>query len=107
MSKVMRFLTALLFVGLLNQWAQAESLRCGTNLVQVGDNKAELVEKCGPPTATDSYCRNEYIQSNFGVEAVCHQVDLWTYNFGVGTFLMNVEFEEGKISRITHGDRVN
>jgi hypothetical protein len=106
MRKLLPLLATLLFTGCFMQAANAESLRCGTNLVEIGDIKAELVEKCGPPVATDSYCRNEYIQGNFGYQAICHKVDLWTYNFGIGTFLMNVEFEEGRISNITHGDRV-
>jgi hypothetical protein len=106
MPKIIPALVFILLSTALNSVASADSLRCGTNLVEVGDIKAEVVEKCGPPTATDSYCRNEYVQGNFGIEAVCHNTDLWTYNFGIGTFLMNVEFEEGKISNISHGDRV-
>jgi hypothetical protein len=106
MGKSKFILIAIVFAALFDHTAMAESLRCGTNLVEVGDVKAEVVEKCGPPIATDSYCRNEYLQGKWGYEAVCRNVDLWTYNFGIGTFLMNVEFEEGKISNISHGDRI-
>ncbi|MDB6062162.1 MAG: putative lipoprotein [Verrucomicrobiaceae bacterium] len=84
----------------------ADSLRCGTSLVEVGDTKAEVEGKCGAPSSTDSYCRNEYIQNKFGIESVCHPVDLWLFNFGSGTFLNKLEFEEGKLSNIAHGDRV-
>lgn len=107
MPKIIFSLTGLLLALSLSHAANADSLRCGTNLVEVGANKAELIEKCGPPYATDSYCRNEYVQGNFGYQAVCHKIDLWTYNLGIGKFLMNVEIEEGKISNITHGDRVD
>lgn len=92
---------------LFNSMARADSLRCGTSLIEVGDTKAEVVEKCGRPTAVDKYCHNEYVQGRFGVEAICRSVDLWTYNFGVGRFLENVEFEEGRVSNITEGDRIN
>jgi hypothetical protein len=104
----MRISTVLLIVGwalLFNSITRADSLRCGTNLIGVGDTKAEVLEKCGEPESTDSYCRNEYFQSRFGIDAICHRVDLWTFNLGVGRFLENIEFEEGRVSRITNGDR--
>ena len=106
MRRVTLVSAALLFTGVFSLAANAESLRCSTSLVEIDDTKAEVVEKCGPPVATDSYCRNEYIQGKYGYDTVCHNVDLWTYNFGFGTFLMNVEFEEGRVSNISHGDRV-
>ncbi|HEY3698864.1 MAG TPA: DUF2845 domain-containing protein [Spongiibacteraceae bacterium] len=87
--------------------AIADSFRCGTSLIEVGDSKAEVVDKCGSPATTESFCRNEYLQGKFGYEAVCHNVDLWTFNRGVGTFLMKVEFEEGRAARISTGDRVD
>jgi hypothetical protein len=97
----------LLIASLCGQAVNADSLRCGANIVQVGDIKVDVLQKCGQPLATDSYCRNEYRTGRYGQEAICHNVDLWTFNFGQGTFLMNVEFEEGRITTITHGDRVN
>jgi hypothetical protein len=96
----------LFIAALLGHAAFADSLRCGTRLVEVGDNKEEVFEKCGRPISTDSYCRDEYIRTKFGIEPICRRVELWTYNFGEGTFLENLEFEEGKVLNITHGNRV-
>lgn len=85
----------------------ADSFRCGTQLVQAGETKSEVISKCGQPESTDSFCRNEYFQGKFGIEAICHPTDLWVFNRGIGTFLMKVEFEEGKVTTITQGNRVN
>ena len=92
---------------LFSQLASADSLRCGMNLIDIGDTKADVERKCGPPVATDSYCRNEYLQGRFGVEEICHRVNLWTLNLGTGKFLQNVEFEEGRVTNITHGARLD
>jgi hypothetical protein len=85
----------------------AESLRCNTQLVSVGAVKAELLEKCGTPQFVDHYCKKSYVVSRHEITPYCNEVELWTYNFGVGTFLMNVEFQEGRISDISHGGRAN
>ena len=84
-----------------------ESLRCGTQLIDVGANKAELLQACGNPQMVDHYCKKSYIVRTHEINEFCDPVELWTYNFGLGTFLMNVEFREGRISDISHGDRVN
>lgn len=85
----------------------SESMRCNTQLVDIGANKAELLEKCGRPQMVDHYCKKNYIVDRHEVNEFCDEVELWTYNFGPGTFLMNVEFREGRISDISHSDRVN
>ena len=105
-QKTKLLLIALALFGAFSNAANADSLRCGTNLVELGEVKAEVIEKCGEPIATDSFCRNEYLPQRYGYDAICRNVDLWTFNFGTGTFLMNIEFEEGRVSSITHGDRV-
>ncbi len=104
--KIKIFVATLLLLSQFTHRAMAEGLRCGVNLVEIGEVKAEVIEKCGAPITIDSFCRNEYYHGRFGYEAFCHNVDLWTFNFGVGTFLINVEFEEGRVSNISHGDRV-
>lgn len=95
------------FVGMHSNFGLADSLRCGTQLVQLGETKSEVISKCGQPESTDSFCRNEYFQGKFGTEVICRHVDLWIFNHGAGTFLMKVKFEEGKLTSITSGNRVN
>lgn len=97
---------AALFI-LLPTLGHAESLRCGTALVEEGENKAELLDKCGRPQLMDSFCRNVVLPGRNDYTVYCERIEVWTYNFGPGSFLMNVEFKEGRITDITHGDRVN
>ncbi len=86
--------------------AVADSMRCGTRLVERGETKAEVTLKCGKPAAIDSCCRDEYIKGRGEYTVVCHPVDLWSFDLGAGNFLMQVEFEQGKVTRITSGERV-
>jgi hypothetical protein len=43
----------------------ASAFRCGTQLVSVGDTRAEVIQKCGEPTYVDSW-EEELIQRDFG-----------------------------------------
>lgn len=105
MTKIIRLIGALFI--LLPSLGHADSLRCGQTLVEVGENKAELLDKCGRPQLTDSFCRNVVLPGRNDYTVYCDRIEVWTYNFGPGSFLMNVEFKEGRITDITHGDRVN
>ncbi|NLC08553.1 MAG: DUF2845 domain-containing protein [Gammaproteobacteria bacterium] len=42
-------LCLILFTGLLTNIAQAQTMRCGTELVSVGNRGIEVVRKCGEP----------------------------------------------------------
>lgn len=99
-------LVGALFI-LLPALGHADSLRCEESLIEVGENKAEILNKCGRPQVMDSYCRNVVLPGRNEYTVYCDRIEVWTYNFGPGSFLMNVEFREGKITDITHGDRVN
>ena len=39
--------------GVLGMTASATALRCGSDLVQEGETKFELLQKCGPPVALE------------------------------------------------------
>jgi hypothetical protein len=68
-------------VGLLMlQPAWADTLQCGTNLVNVGDEVYTLLEKCGEPTLKDG--------------------DNWIYNQGPDSLVMVVQIAEGKVQSI-------
>jgi hypothetical protein len=84
-----------------------KSFRCGTDLVQLGDNKASATLKCGKPIATDSFCKPPPGQATKarGV-AGCETVDEWTYNPGYGQFYTTLRFESGRLVSIRYGDRV-
>ncbi|MGE8296440.1 MAG: DUF2845 domain-containing protein [Pseudomonas sp.] len=61
-------ITLALTAGLLSLSAQADTLRCGSNLVSLGDRPFEVERKCGAPVHRDpigytlgSYDRREYM----------------------------------------------
>lgn len=59
----------------------ADTLRCGTALVAIGDSEPELLQKCGPPTAQDG--------------------NRWFYDRGDTALPMIVEVGSGKVLNIT------
>lgn len=93
-----------------SSWAQ--SLRCGGDLVKIGDSKASVLQKCGEPALKDSFCSpaeahslNSSSQTTTAV-VPCESADDWTYAPGRGQFLTTVKFHRGVVTEITYGDRV-
>jgi hypothetical protein len=98
--------------------SHAESLRCGGQLAHIGETKADILEKCGDPIVTDSYCEpiavnqpqgiqngNNNIQNNVAI-STCENVDIWTYNPGSGKFMTHLYFSRGRLQNIRYGNRV-
>jgi hypothetical protein len=102
---------ALIYALFLAQFANAESLRCHGDIVEVGDEKIDVYRKCGEPMLKDTFCEKmpARIRNNDGsydtVER-CENVDVWTYNPGKGQFWTNLYFKEGKLREMRYGDRV-
>ncbi len=102
--------------------AETRSFRCQNDLVNLGDNKALALLKCGKPLVQDSFCKpagtlallvpfaaaSAPTRATTTVVAVgaCETVDEWTYNPGRGQFLTTLRFESGRLASITYGDRV-
>lgn len=88
----MRYLTLLLT--LLAFTAQAETLRCGTHLVSVGDRAFEVEEKCGQPRYRDlvGYSLSGYDRREFKIEE-------WVYGPDNG-MLSILTFEGSRLVRI-------
>jgi len=111
MQKVKLYLYCSVFSFFAATQVNAESLRCNGDIVDIEDTKAEVIQKCGNPEMTDSFCEKSYkniIRSN-GEAAViesCDNVDIWTYNPGKGQFLTNLYFAQGKLREMRYGDRV-
>lgn len=99
-------LSMLLIVPLIGQ-GRAEALRCGSDLVEMGDFKADVLIKCGEPFLKDTV----YVDDGEQVSSVdkrghCLAIDQWTYNPGSGQFLTVLDFRAGKLVRIRYGGRV-
>ncbi|HTF86057.1 MAG TPA: DUF2845 domain-containing protein [Cellvibrio sp.] len=99
---------ALLLGGLYLQPALADSMRCSNSLIQTGDTKADVIDRCGEPVFTDSYCEPITIvgQANTTIIVPCEEVDLWTYHPGSGQFIQHLYFKRGKLQAIKNGRRL-
>lgn len=95
--------------------AQTQSFRCKNDLVNLGDSKASVLQKCGEPVVKDSFCKpveaSTATRSANGSTVVnvdsCQRVDDWTFNPGRGQFMTSLQFESGRLVTIRYGDRVN
>jgi hypothetical protein len=72
--------------------------RCGSSLVSAEMSVAELVQKCGYPTSTETSIvdvRNEY-----GVKVGKSTIEIWRYDRGTRAAAMLVKVVDGKIENI-------
>ncbi|MEJ2650850.1 MAG: DUF2845 domain-containing protein [Gammaproteobacteria bacterium] len=85
--------------------AASDTLRCGNRLVSVGDNKAEVLIKCGSPAWKDAWT-DQVIDNVNTANAlrVSTERERWVYNFGHNSFLRYLLFENGRLVKITTGD---
>lgn len=90
--------------------AEALAFRCGHQLVQVGDYKWEVLERCGFPDWRDQRIavRGSRLRHPFGAleenrydEVV---IDEWLYNFGPTKFKRLLVFENGVLISIQQLD---
>lgn len=93
------------------QYSAAESMRCHNDIVQIGDTKADIIQKCGNPEMTDSYCEKlpQQVPRADGTTLIvdsCENIDIWTYNPGKGQFWTHLYFAKGKLREMKYGDRV-
>ncbi len=85
---------------------EAMALRCGNRLVQTGDYKWDVLEKCGPPEWQDERMgiRGTRLRHPFGAlqedryEEVL--IEEWVYNFGPRKFKQFLQFENGVLIKI-------
>lgn len=118
MNKYVIALIAATTATTLSFQGNAESLRCKTKLAKIGDTKADVIQKCGDPMMTDSFCQpiaiaaqpqgvqngNNNVQNNT-VISTCENIDIWTYNPGTGKFMTHLYFSRGELQSIRYGDR--
>lgn len=92
--------------------AEAESMRCGTQLVSHGDSRSEVRAKCGEPVdvETRTILRRPHYKYNGNYNGRILQfdensfvevpVEVWTYNFGPYKLMRRVQFVDGRIDEI-------
>jgi hypothetical protein len=98
----------------------AIGLRCGTNLITVGDKKSKIIAKCGAPDYVEEweeerimrdfhyrfYPKNEYERGRepFLVKTFV-KMEEWIYNFGSTQLIHYLRFKNGKLIKIYTGER--
>lgn len=87
-------LTLMLAMG-ASQASAADTLRCGSQLISVGDRTSEVLHKCGEPLSRDllGYKRSANRREEFAVEE-------WTYGPNNGMY-QYLRFEGNRLTQIT------
>ena len=90
-----KWLAALGLVFLASQAAASDTLRCGSQLVSLGDRASEVLQKCGEPVGRDllGYKRSANRREEF-------QVEEWTYGPNGGMY-QYLRFEGNRLKQIT------
>lgn len=76
----------------------AFGLRCGNDLVMLGDTAARIEHICGAPTSKVTSFEEKRIINNR--EVIVSQGEKWTYNFGSQDFLYVLSFVNDKLSAV-------
>jgi hypothetical protein len=94
--------------------AQAETLRCNGQIIEVGDSRLSVFYRCGEPLLKDAYCPPVYygpsiqpVPQPFSSAVPCVVVDEWIYDRGVGNLIATVRFREGSVLSIRYSSRVD
>ncbi|HXS72984.1 MAG TPA: DUF2845 domain-containing protein [Rhodanobacteraceae bacterium] len=96
-----RVLPMLFALPLLLAWAHpAWALRCGTRLVEQGDQDFQVRERCGDPFFVDSYATFARNGTGAPIETGVETVyDAWYYNFGPQQLMVRLLFANGELVR--------
>lgn len=85
----------------------AHAFRCGGALVDRGDNKAEVLIKCGQPDWMTQWSEDFISDAGGGASAfrVTSAKERWIYNLGPQRFLRILLFEDGRLTEVATGER--
>lgn len=90
-----QWLAAVVLALVASQASAADTLRCGSQLISVGDRSSEVLQKCGEPVSRDllGYKRSADRREEF-------QVEEWTYG-PYGGMYQYLRFEGNRLVQIT------
>ncbi|MFA5514876.1 MAG: DUF2845 domain-containing protein [Desulfuromonadales bacterium] len=84
------------------------AMRCGNQLVHIGDGKFDVLEKCGEPVLREEREEERYFRifREGGFFEVLQEVTVeeWTYNLGPNMFIRVLRFENGRLHSIEIGE---
>jgi hypothetical protein len=85
----------------------AESIRCGSQLIEKGSTSADLLEYCGKPAQVKSngtvngLVGNTHTPAGITSQATGDfEVETWTYDFGPNQLMERVRIENGIVVQI-------
>ncbi|MFZ2311803.1 MAG: DUF2845 domain-containing protein [Methylobacter sp.] len=84
----------------------AYAFKCGRELVQEGDTRADILALCGEPDSVETHYEVQSRKLRFPFrtqdyqEIVEVEVEEWTYNFGRLRFKQYLRFENGVLKEI-------
>ena len=89
-----QWLTAMVLALVASQASASDTLRCGSQLVSLGDRSSEVLQKCGEPVSRDvlRYKRSANRREEF-------QVEEWTYGPSNGMY-QYLRFEGNRLQQI-------
>jgi hypothetical protein len=98
-------LPLLLLVSAAARAAEVDSWRCSNVLISRGNASAEVLDKCGEPSARETVTEPVYARNANGSTRQIGVVEreLWTYDRS-NRIPVRLTFEEGKITRIEYID---
>jgi hypothetical protein len=93
--------TLLLTLGFASA-AHADTLRCGSKLIQVGANQGYVTEHCGVPESKETFSEPVYVRRIDGTTYQSGETsrDVWRYKRGHGKFPAVLTFEMGVLKKI-------
>jgi len=94
--RALRFLIFLVLV--LPYVATADTLRCGSYLIQEGDDGFSVLAKCGEPTKRMTIVQPVYASSADGgtyPTGLIANTELWRYDRGSGSFPVIITVADG------------
>lgn len=84
----------------------AFAMRCGHDLIDVGDHKSEVLALCGPPEAVETHTKIvgstlHYPNRTLDLQQYEEiQEEEWVYNFGSSHLQQYLRFENGELKEI-------
>jgi hypothetical protein len=85
----------------------AESIRCGSQIIERGSTSADLLEYCGKPTqVTKNGTVNGLVGNTYTADGITSQatgdfeVETWVYDFGPNQLMERLRIENGIVVQI-------
>ncbi|MBI3773431.1 MAG: DUF2845 domain-containing protein [Gammaproteobacteria bacterium] len=94
-------------MSLISVSALAESMRCGDQVIAVGDDKARVLRYCGKPVLKE----RPQTKTRLSVDAHGEQrrqrvpMERWVYDMPSGQLSRRLVFTDGRVAEIETGDR--